>query len=76
MADLPLENGIHKDNQTLGIACTKDRYQTSLPTFSESFIKPIKTNYSRDEVIKLLTKFNVFTVNDPELLETFIKKSL
>lgn len=39
-AKLPLKDGIHKDNQTFGIGCTKDRYNQ--PKITNNSIKILK----------------------------------
>lgn len=38
-AGLPLKDGIHKDHQVMGIACTKERYIKQLPRPSNEFLK-------------------------------------
>ena len=38
-ANLPLEGFVHKDSQSMGIACSKNKYITFLPQPSQEFIE-------------------------------------
>tara|TARA_R110000787_G_scaffold237222_1_gene343676 strand:+ start:48 stop:920 length:873 start_codon:yes stop_codon:yes gene_type:complete len=43
-ANLPLEDGIHKDKQTFGISCTKHIYNKQIPQLQQSFLEEFVDN--------------------------------
>lgn len=50
-AGLPLDGFIHKDGQTMGIACSKDKYSRLLPQPSQAFIEKYCRLGGIDEVL-------------------------
>lgn len=57
-AGLPLKDGIHKDHQIMGIACTKERYVKQLPRPSNEFLKKFCELAGIDKVLVEMVDFN------------------
>lgn len=55
-ANLPIIDGIHRDSQMFGIACSKEMYNKLKinPKDNTITIRPIKNSWNRDEVIELI----------------------
>jgi hypothetical protein len=47
LAGLPLENGIHKDHQLMGIACSADTYKTNVTEISSDFVEAYVKAYNQ-----------------------------